>query len=129
MLQYMLKSKIHRATVIEADLNYEWSLTVDKDLMDAVGLYPYERVNIYNINNGERFDTYLIEGKPGTGMIGLNGAAARKGLPGDLIIIVSYALYAPEELVGYKPQIVVLDKGNLIKKVMHVEEAQHPYRG
>ena len=129
MLQYMLKSKIHRATVIEADLNYEGSLTVDKDLMDAVGLYPYERVNIYNINNGERFDTYLIEGKPGTGMIGLNGAAARKGLPGDLIIIVSYALYAPEELVGYKPQIVVLDKGNLTKKVMHVEEAQHPYRG
>ncbi len=129
MLQYMLKSKIHRATVIEADLNYEGSLTVDRNLMDAVGLYPYERVNIYNINNGERFDTYVIEGKPGTGMIGLNGAAARKGLPGDLIIIVSYALYAPEELVGYKPQIVVLDKGNLIKKVMHVEEAQHPYRG
>ena len=129
MLQYMLKSKIHRATVIEADLNYEGSLTVDRNLMDAVGLYPYERVNIYNINNGERFDTYVIEGKPGTGMIGLNGAAARKGLPGDLIIIVSYALYAPEELVGYKPQIVVLDKGNLIKNVMHVEEAQHPYRG
>lgn len=129
MLQYMLKSKIHRATVIEADLNYEGSLTVDKNLMDAVGLYPYERVNIYNINNGERFDTYLIEGEAGSGMIGLNGAAARKGLPGDLIIIVSYALYAPEELVGYKPQIVVLDKGNLIKKVMHVEEAQHPYRG
>ena len=125
----MLKSKIHRARVIEADLNYEGSLAVDRDLMDAVGLYPYERVNIYNINNGERFDTYLIEGKPGTGMIGLNGAAARKGLPGDLIIIVSYALYAPAELVGYKPQIVVLDKGNLIKKVMHVEEAQHPYRG
>jgi len=129
MLQYMLKSKIHRATVIEADLNYEGSLTVDRDLMDAVGLYPYERVNIYNINNGERFDTYLIEGKAGSGMIGLNGAAARKGLPGDLIIIVSYALYAPEELAGYKPQIVVLDKGNLIKQVMHVEEAQHPYRG
>ena len=129
MLQYMLKSKIHRATVVEADLNYEGSLTVDRNLMDAVGLYPYERVNIYNINNGERFDTYLIEGKAGSGMIGLNGAAARKGLPGDLIIIVSYALYAPEELVGYKPQIVVLDKGNLIKKVMHVEEAQHPYRG
>ncbi len=129
MLQYMLKSKIHRATVIEADLNYEGSLTVDRDLMDAVGLYPYERVNIYNINNGERFDTYLIEGKAGSGMIGLNGAAARKGLPGDLIIIVSYALYAPEELAGYKPQIVVLDKGNLIKRVMHVEEAQHPYRG
>ncbi|OGQ99933.1 MAG: aspartate 1-decarboxylase [Deltaproteobacteria bacterium RIFOXYD12_FULL_55_16] len=129
MLQYMLKAKIHRATVIEADLNYEGSLTVDKDLMDAVGLYPYERVNIYNINNGERFDTYVIEGQAGSGMIGLNGAAARKGLPGDLLIIVSYALYAPEELAGYKPRIVVLDKGNLIKTVMHVEEAQHPYRG
>lgn len=129
MLQYMLKSKIHRATVIEADLNYEGSLSVDRDLMDAVGLFPYERVNIYNINNGERFDTYVIEGKAGSGMIGLNGAAARKGMAGDLIIIVSYALYAPEELTGYKPRIVVLDKGNLIKKVMHVEEAQHPYRG
>lgn len=129
MLQYMLKSKIHRATVIEADLNYEGSLTVDKNLMDAVGLYPYERVNIYNINNGERFDTYVIEGTAGSGMIGLNGAAARKGLPGDLVIIVSYALYSPEELAGYKPRIVVLDKGNLIKRVMHVEEAQHPYRG
>ncbi|MFH1020448.1 MAG: aspartate 1-decarboxylase [Pseudomonadota bacterium] len=129
MLQYMLKSKIHRATVIEADLNYEGSLTVDRNLMDAVGLSPYERVNIYNINNGERFDTYVLEGVAGSGMIGLNGAAARKGLAGDLIIIVSYALYAPAELGGYKPRIVVLDKDNQIKKVMHVEEAQHPYRG
>lgn len=129
MLQYMLKSKIHRATVIEADLNYEGSLSIDRTLMDAVGLYPYERVNVYNINNGERFDTYVIEGKPGSGMIGLNGAAARKGLPGDLVIIVSYALYAPEELAGYKPRIVVLDKGNVIKNVMHFEEAQHQYRG
>ena len=129
MLQYMLKSKMHRATVIEADLNYEGSLSIDRNLMDAVGLSPFERVNIYNINNGERFDTYVIEGKAGSGMIGLNGAAARKGLAGDLIIIVSYALYAPEELAGYKPRIVVLDKGNQIKTVMHVEEAQHPYRG
>jgi aspartate 1-decarboxylase len=129
MLQYMLKSKIHRATVIEADLNYEGSLTVDKNLMDAVGLSPFERVNIYNINNGERFDTYVIEGSAGSGMIGLNGAAARKGLAGDLIIIVSYALYAPDELPGYRPKIVVLDKDNMIKQVMHAEEEQHPYRG
>ena len=129
MLQYMLKSKIHRATVIEADLHYEGSLTVDRNLMDAVGLYPYERVHIYNINNGERFDTYVIEGAAGSGMIGLNGAAARKGMVGDLVIVVSYALYTPEELAGYKPKIVVLDKGNQIKQVMHVEEAQHPYRG
>jgi len=129
MLQYMLKAKIHRATVIEADLNYEGSLTVDRNLMDAVGLCPFERVSIYNVNNGERFDTYVIEGQAGSGMIGLNGAAARKGLPGDLLIIVSYALYGPEELVGYKPRIIVLDKDNLIKNVMQVEEAQHPYRG
>lgn len=129
MLQYMLKSKIHRATVIEADLHYEGSLTVDRNLMDAVGLSPYERVNIYNINNGERFDTYLIEGQAGSGMIGLNGAAARKGMVGDLIIIVSFALYAPEELAGYKPRIVVLDKANQIKHEMQAEEAQHPYRG
>lgn len=129
MLRYMLKSKIHRATVIEADLNYEGSLSIDKNLMDAVDLYPFERVNIYNINNGERFDTYVIEGAAGSGMIGLNGAAARKGMSGDLIIIVSYALYTPDDLAGYKPKIVVLDKGNLIKKVMHVEESQHPYRG
>jgi len=129
MLQYMLKSKIHRATVIEADLHYEGSLTVDRNLMDAVGLAPYERVHIYNINNGARFDTYVIEGAAGSGMIGLNGAAARKGMVGDLVIVVSYALYAPEELAGYQPRIVVLDKGNQIKQVMHVEEAQHPYRG
>ena len=129
MLQYMLKSKIHRATVIEADLNYEGSLTVDRDLMDAVGLYPYERINIYNINNGERFDTYVIEGKAGSGMIGLNGAAARKGMVGDLVIIVSFALYGPDDLADYKPRIVVVDKGNVIKKVVHVEDEQQPYRG
>ena len=129
MLQYMLKSKIHRATVIEADLNYEGSLTVDKDLMDAVGLYPFERVHIYNINNSERFDTYVIEGKAGSGMIGLNGAAARKGMVGDLVIIVSFALYGPDDLAGYKPRIVVVDKGNVIKKVVHAEQEQQPYRG
>lgn len=129
MLQYMLKSKIHRATVIEADLNYEGSLTVDRDLMDAVGLYPFERVHIYNINNGERFDTYVIEGKAGSGMIGLNGAAARKGMVGDLVIIVSFALYGPDDLADYKPRIVVVDKGNVIKKVVHVEDEQQPYRG
>ncbi len=115
MLQYMLKSKIHRATVIEADLNYEGSLTVDRNLMDAVGLYPYERVNIYNINNGERFDTYVIEGEAGSGMIGLNGAAARKGLPGDLIIIVSYALLTPDEAKAMKIRTVHLIDDNKIK--------------
>ena len=112
MLRYMLKSKLHRATVTDANLNYEGSLTVDRDLMDAVGLAPYEKIKIYNINNGERFDTYVIEGERGTGTIALNGAAARKGLAGDLVIIVSYALYTPEELLDYSPKIVVLDPNN-----------------
>ncbi|HIJ78858.1 MAG: aspartate 1-decarboxylase [Desulfobulbaceae bacterium] len=125
MLRYMLKSKIHRATVTDANLNYEGSLTVDKNLLKQVDLYPSEKVKIYNINNGERFDTYVIEGPADSGIINLNGAAARKGMPGDLIIIVSYALYSPEELEDYKPKIVVLDKDNLIKKTVHTERLHH----
>jgi len=117
----MLKSKIHRATVIDANLNYEGSLTVDKSLLKAVDLYPSEKVKVYNINNGERFDTYVIEGPADSGIIALNGAAARKGMPGDLIIIVSYALYSPEEMDSYQPKIVVLNQDNLIKKVVHTE--------
>lgn len=119
MLRYMLKSKIHRATVTDANLNYEGSLAVDKSLLHEVDLYPSEKVKIYNINNGERFDTYVIEGPADSGIISLNGAAARKGLPGDLIIIVSYALYSPEELEEYEPKIVVLDQDNLVKKRVH----------
>lgn len=115
MLRYMLKSKIHRATVRHAHLHYEGSLTVDRDLLAAVDLLPGERVKVYNVNNGERFDTYVIEGKADSGIIGLNGAAARKGMVGDLIIIVSYALYSPEELIGYHPRIVMLDEQNHIK--------------
>ena len=112
----MLKSKIHRATITDADLNYEGSLTIDKELLDAVDLHPYERVMVYNINNGERFDTYAIEGEAGSGVIGLNGAAARKGLIGDQIIIVSYAFFSEEELESYKPKIVLLNKSNRIKR-------------
>ena len=90
MERQMLRAKLHRATITEADLDYEGSLTIDKDLLDAVGIIPFERVKVYNINNGERFDTYAIEGEAGTGVIGLNGAAARKGMVGDLIIIVTF---------------------------------------
>jgi len=111
----MLKSKIHQATVTQADLMYEGSLTIDPDLMAAVGLYPFERVKVYNINNGARFDTYAIEGEAGSGIIGLNGAAARKGLVGDLIIIVSYAHYSEEDLKDYEPQVVILDQDNRVK--------------
>lgn len=112
----MLKSKIHRATVTDSNLNYEGSLTVDSVLMKEVDLDPFERVFVYNINNGERFETYVIKGEAGSGVIGLNGAAARKGLVGDLIIIVSYAMYSPEELVDYRPRIVVLDADNHVRK-------------
>lgn len=115
----MLKSKIHRATITDADLNYDGSLTIDKELLDAVDLHPYERVMVYNINNGERFDTYAIEGEPGSGVIGLNGAAARKGLIGDQIIIVSYAFFSEDELSDYSPKIVLLNKSNKIKKWLH----------
>ncbi len=115
MLKYMLKSKVHRATVTDASLHYEGSLAVDKDLLDQAGLCPFEKVKVYNINNGERFDTYIIEGEAGSGVISLNGAAARKGLVGDLIIIASYALYSPEELENYQPKIVVLKPDNTVK--------------
>jgi aspartate 1-decarboxylase len=115
----MLKSKLHRATVTEADLHYEGSLTIDKDLMEAVDLYPFERVKVYNINNGERFDTYAIEGEAGSGIIGLNGAAARKGMVGDMIIIVSYAFFEDGELDGFIPKVVLLDESNKIKQWLH----------
>lgn len=116
MMQYMLKSKLHRARVTDANLNYEGSLTIDRQLMDEVGLLPFEKIKIYNINNGERFDTYVIEGPAGSGVIALNGAAARKGLTGDLIIIVSYALYEQSDLVTYQPRIAVLDQDNRVVK-------------
>lgn len=115
MLRFILKAKIHRATVTESDLNYEGSLTIDRDLMDAAGILPFEKVKVYNIHNGERFDTYVIEGKRGTGVIGLNGAAARKGLVGDLIIIATYSAVDERELDGYKPTILLLDENNNVK--------------
>ena len=116
MLRSMLKSKIHRATVIDSELHYEGSLAVDADLMAAVDLAPFERVHVYNMNNGERFETYAIEAPAGSGMIGLRGAAARKGQVGDMIIIVAYAMYSRQNLDGYAPQIVVLDQQNRIKR-------------
>lgn len=114
----MLRAKLHRATITEANLDYEGSLTIDKDLLDAVGIVPFERVKVYNINNGERFDTYAIEGKRGSGVIGLNGAAARKGMVGDLIIIVTYGFYGNEELSDYHPTIALLNEKNSIKEML-----------
>ncbi len=114
----MLRAKLHKATITEADLNYEGSLTIDRELLDAVGIVPFERVKVYNINNGERFDTYAIEGEPGTGIIGLNGAAARKGMIGDLIIIVTFGFYHDDKLDGFHPNIALLDENNKIKKML-----------
>lgn len=116
MLRQVLKAKLHRATITEADLSYEGSLTIDQNLMDAVGIAPFERVHIYNINNGERFDTYAIVGAPGSGVIGLNGAAARKGMVGDLVIICTYGFSNEADLPGYQPVIVLLDERNGIKE-------------
>lgn len=110
----ILKSKIHRATVTEADLNYIGSITIDEDLMDEVMLIENERVHIYNINNGERFETYVIKGQRGSGTIGVNGAAARKVAKGDLLIIVSYASMDFEEAKKFKPQIIFPDQNNKI---------------
>ncbi len=114
----MLNAKIHRATITQADLNYEGSLTIDRDLMDAVGIITFERIKVYNINNGERFDTYAIDGPRGSGVIGLNGAAARKGMKGDLIIIVTYGSYSEQELENYHPRIALLDECNRIKQML-----------
>ncbi len=111
----VLKSKIHRATVTEANLNYMGSITIDEDLMDASNLIEGERVSIYNITNGERFSTYVIKGERGSGAIGLNGAAARKVSVNDLIIIVSYASMDFEEAKSFKAAIIFPDSNNHIK--------------
>jgi len=102
----VLKSKIHRAIIIEANINYIGSITIDEDLMDAVNLIENERVHIYNINNGERFDTYVIKGERSSGVIGINGAAARKVAVGDLVIIVSFARMDFEEAKTFTPSII-----------------------
>ncbi|MCF6290018.1 MAG: aspartate 1-decarboxylase [Desulfobacterales bacterium] len=119
MIRSMLKAKIHRATVTEADLDYEGSLSIDQTLLDQVGIESFEQVKVYNINNGARFDTYAIPGAAGSGIIGLNGAAARKGEVGDLIIIVTYALYSETELEDYGPRVVLLDENNRIKEWLY----------
>ena len=105
----ILKSKIHRVTVTEANLDYIGSITIDSKLMEAAGILPGERVFIVDNNNGERFDTYAIEGEPGSGVICLNGAAARKVHRGDIVIIMTYAHVTPEEAAGWKPGVVFPD--------------------
>jgi len=116
LLRFMCKSKIHRAIVTEVDLNYEGSITIDRELMDAADLYPSERVQVLNINNGERAETYVIEGEAKSGIICLNGALARLAQKGDPLIIISYALMEEEEARNYKPKIVLVDEKNQLIK-------------
>src|ERR1700731_3547385 len=106
MMRTMCKGKIHRATVTQADLNYVGSITVDQDLLDAADIYPYEKVQVVNISNGARLETYTIAGARGSGVICLNGAAARLNAPGDIVIIISYAQYTEEEIRTLVPKIV-----------------------
>lgn len=114
MLRTMCKSKIHRATVTGADLNYVGSITIDPVLMEAADLLEYEQVQVVNINNGERFETYVIPGTPGRGEICLNGAAARLVQPGDRVIVISYAQYDEVEMSAYRPLFVFVDEDNRI---------------
>ena len=119
MFRLMLRSKIHRATVTDANLEYEGSLTVDPDLLEAAGMLPYEQVRVSNLNNGERFETYLIPGRRGSGDMCLNGPTARKGAKGDKIIVFCYEYYSEEELKTFKPNIVLVDARNRIVSVGH----------
>lgn len=113
----MLYSKIHRATVTDANLNYVGSITIDEELMDAAKIKVGQKVDIVNINNGERFATYVIKGKPGSKDMCLNGAAARKVEIGDKIIVISYASYSEEELENYKPTVVLVDDKNNVETI------------
>lgn len=118
MFRTMLTSKLHRATVTEANLNYVGSITIDEDLLDAANILVNEKVQVVNNNNGERFETYTIPGKRGSGMICVNGAAARLVQPGDIVIILSYALMSNEEAQRHAPTVLLMDQHNSIEQII-----------
>jgi aspartate 1-decarboxylase len=113
----MLRAKLHRATVTEADLHYEGSCGIDSTLLEMADMQEFERIELYNVNNGERFSTYIIKAAPGSGAISLNGAAARKAQVGDLLIICTYATMSEADAVGHKPKVLLLDERNAIKEI------------
>lgn len=117
MLLTLLKAKIHRATVTDANLEYEGSVTVDMDLLDAAGILLFESVDIYDVTNGSRIRTYTIPGERGSGVVCINGAAAHKVKAGDVVILAAYAQMSPEEARTHKPRVVLLGPGNRIQKV------------
>lgn len=115
MLRTMLQSKLHRVTVTHSELHYEGSCAIDQDLLDAADIHEYQAIDIYNVNNGERFSTYAISAERGSGIISVNGAAARKAAPGDLLIIACFAQYNELELQKYEPKLVYVDSLNRIQ--------------
>src|ERR1700730_3337329 len=121
MFRTMMKAKIHRATVTEANLNYSGSITIDEDLLDLVDMYPNEKVQIVNNNNGARLETYIIPGPRGTGVICLNGAAARLVQTGDTVIIISYAMMTEEEARKHQPTIAIMGAGNQVAQLLKEE--------
>jgi aspartate 1-decarboxylase len=112
----MLKGKIHRATVTQAELNYEGSLTIDANLLEASGILPFEEIHVWNVTNGARFTTYALHGEPGSGVMCVNGAGARLAHPGDLIIIAAYCQMDDKEARGHQPRVVLVDERNRMKK-------------
>ncbi|MEH6941585.1 aspartate 1-decarboxylase [Bacillus sp. JJ722] len=124
MFRTMMNGKIHRATVTEANLNYVGSITIDQDILDAVDLLPNEKVAIVNNNNGARLETYIIPGERGSGVVCLNGAAARLVQPGDIVIIISYAVLSNDEVKNHQPKIAIMGPNNTIKEMIsHEPEA------
>ncbi len=122
-MRTMMKSKIHRARVTDLNIDYEGSVTIDRNLMQAADILPYEQVHVLNVNNGERFSTYAIEGEPGSGQICLNGAAARLVCKGDIVIILTYSQVAENDAVDFHPNIVYVNKKNEITSVKHTIES------
>lgn len=122
MILNMLKGKIHRATIRQAELDYVGSITIDKDLLDAANILEYETVQVVDVNNGARLETYTIAGERGSGMICLNGAAARLVQPGDTCIIMCYCQMTPEEAETHRPHVVFVDEENTIREVMRYEK-------
>ena len=119
MQRTMLKSKLHRVTVTHAELHYEGSCAIDQDLLDAADIKEYQQIDIYNVNNGERFTTYAISAERASGIISVNGAAARKASPGDLLIIATYAMYDEAELAKFEPDLVYVDSRNRMMNQRH----------
>ncbi len=117
MLRAFCRAKLHRVTITDANLQYVGSLTVDRELLDAAGLLPYEQVQVVNVNNGARLETYLIPGEAGSGVVCLNGAAARLGAPGDVAIVIAYAWLDERELADFRPRLVQVDAANRVTRV------------